>query len=382
MLGFQMTTAVTFGPVPTGEGTWIWGWLVVLTGPRLLGRRPRRLAPRAVGLDAGPLPGDHRDHRGDLRPPRHGQPELRPGHDRLPVHPALVPEPSRRSRRRSASSRSRPADSDEIDQPKRSRFMEDRSLDELGPVDYLIVEFPAGQPELHGRGGGRAAPPPRCRDHPDHGHPDPDEGRGRLGRSDGAIRPARARRASSGSRPSSPRPWPRTDVVTPRRGHGSGQRGRRPRLREPVGRSVRIGHAPGRRSAHRQRPHPRPGPHRRRSKPTRPKRPSNPQESDMPLGPGRAGVGVIGAPVAKTAVVGAVVTPGPVAGRQGRRRRCGRDPGTSPVLGARPLVGSDTSLGRKDAEQSCPGDRLGPAAHVQLRVDVADVDLHRERREE
>jgi len=32
MLGFQMTTAVTFGPVPTGSGTWIWGWLVVLTG--------------------------------------------------------------------------------------------------------------------------------------------------------------------------------------------------------------------------------------------------------------------------------------------------------------------------------------------------------------
>ena len=32
MLGFQMTTAVTFGPLPTGQGTWIWGWLIVLTG--------------------------------------------------------------------------------------------------------------------------------------------------------------------------------------------------------------------------------------------------------------------------------------------------------------------------------------------------------------
>ena len=32
MLGFQMTTAVTFGPAQTGEGTWIWGWLIVLTG--------------------------------------------------------------------------------------------------------------------------------------------------------------------------------------------------------------------------------------------------------------------------------------------------------------------------------------------------------------
>jgi hypothetical protein len=32
MLGFQMTTAVTFGPIPSGTGTWIWGWLIVLTG--------------------------------------------------------------------------------------------------------------------------------------------------------------------------------------------------------------------------------------------------------------------------------------------------------------------------------------------------------------
>ena len=32
MLGFQMTTAVTFGPLPSGQGTWIWGWLLVLTG--------------------------------------------------------------------------------------------------------------------------------------------------------------------------------------------------------------------------------------------------------------------------------------------------------------------------------------------------------------
>ena len=32
MLGFQMTTAVTFGPLEVGSGAWIWGWLVVLTG--------------------------------------------------------------------------------------------------------------------------------------------------------------------------------------------------------------------------------------------------------------------------------------------------------------------------------------------------------------
>jgi hypothetical protein len=32
MLGFQMTTSVTFGPIPTGTGTWFWGWIVVITG--------------------------------------------------------------------------------------------------------------------------------------------------------------------------------------------------------------------------------------------------------------------------------------------------------------------------------------------------------------
>lgn len=32
MLGFQMTTAVTFGPIPAGTGAWFWGWVIVLTG--------------------------------------------------------------------------------------------------------------------------------------------------------------------------------------------------------------------------------------------------------------------------------------------------------------------------------------------------------------
>ena len=32
MLGFQMTTAVTFGPIPAGSGAWFWGWIIVLTG--------------------------------------------------------------------------------------------------------------------------------------------------------------------------------------------------------------------------------------------------------------------------------------------------------------------------------------------------------------
>ena len=27
-----LTTSVTFGPVPTGSGAWIWGWVIVVTG--------------------------------------------------------------------------------------------------------------------------------------------------------------------------------------------------------------------------------------------------------------------------------------------------------------------------------------------------------------
>ena len=30
--GLQMTTAVTFGHMPTGTGEWFWGWVIILTG--------------------------------------------------------------------------------------------------------------------------------------------------------------------------------------------------------------------------------------------------------------------------------------------------------------------------------------------------------------
>ena len=30
--GLQLTTAVTFGHMPTGTGEWLWGWIIVLTG--------------------------------------------------------------------------------------------------------------------------------------------------------------------------------------------------------------------------------------------------------------------------------------------------------------------------------------------------------------
>ncbi len=72
---------------------------------------------------------------------------------------------------------------------------------------------------------------------------------------------------------------------------------------------------------------------------------SNQQESDMPLGPGRRGVGVIGAPVAKAAVVGAVASPG--------RRRSPR-PRSSAPRWSRPspvakaaVVGAAVTPGRR-----------------------------------
>ena len=140
--------------------------------------------------------------------------------------------------------------------------MEDRSLDELGPVDYLIVEFPAGHQNFTGEGADEL-----LRLH-DAGIirimdililiKDADGAVEAMELSDlrelGELQRLEAQLAQT---------LAEEDVVTPRRGHGSGQRGRRPRLREPVGGAVRLGHAPGRRSAHRQRPHPHPGPHRR-----------------------------------------------------------------------------------------------------------------------
>ena len=95
----------------------------------------------------------------------------------------------------------------------------------------------------------------------------------------------------------------------PRRRDGAGEHRRRAHLGEPVGGAVRLRGAAIRWPADRQRTDPDPGDHRldrgRRS-------PTPPKENDMPLRPARVGrVGVIGAPVAKTAVVAAAVTPGP-----------------------------------------------------------------------
>jgi hypothetical protein len=66
----------------------------------------------------------------------------------------------------------------------------------------------------------------------------------------------------------------------------------------------------------------------------------------MPLGPGRAGVGVIGAPVAKTAVVAAAVTPGPSPVAKTAVVAAAVTPGPSPVAKAA-VVGAAVTPGRR-----------------------------------
>ena len=92
LLGFQLTTAVTFGPIPAGQGTWIWGWLIILTG----------LAFWAGGVAAwslqpwGWMLGQILAIVGILEAIfalLDREPGLCPRVDSFPVHPAVVPEP-------------------------------------------------------------------------------------------------------------------------------------------------------------------------------------------------------------------------------------------------------------------------------------------------
>lgn len=64
----------------------------------------------------------------------------------------------------------------------------------------------------------------------------------------------------------------------------------------------------------------------------------------MPLGPGRAGRGVIGGPVAKVAVVGAVAGPGPSPIAKAAVVGAAVSPGPSPIAKAA-VVGAVVSPG-------------------------------------
>jgi hypothetical protein len=66
----------------------------------------------------------------------------------------------------------------------------------------------------------------------------------------------------------------------------------------------------------------------------------------MPLGPGRRGVGVIGGPVAKTAVVAAAVSPGPSPVAKAAVVGSAMGPGPSPVAKAA-VVGAVVTPGRR-----------------------------------
>jgi len=66
----------------------------------------------------------------------------------------------------------------------------------------------------------------------------------------------------------------------------------------------------------------------------------------MPLGPGRRGVGVIGAPVAKVAVVGAAMGPGPSPVAKAAVVGAAVSPGPSPIAKAA-VVGAAVTPGRR-----------------------------------
>ena len=66
----------------------------------------------------------------------------------------------------------------------------------------------------------------------------------------------------------------------------------------------------------------------------------------MPLGPGRRGVGVIGAPVAKVAVVGAAMGPGPSPIAKAAVVGAAVPPGPSPIAKAA-VVGAAVTPGRR-----------------------------------
>ena len=99
------------------------------------------------------------------------------------------------------------------------------------------------------------------------------------------------------------------DVDAPRGRHGAGQRRRRAHLREPLGGALLVRRPPRRWAAHRQRAHPHPShPRLRRSR----RGVEHRRRLTCRSGQDVAGrVGVVGAPVAKAAVVGAAVRPGP-----------------------------------------------------------------------
>ena len=206
--------------------------------------------------------------------------------------------------------------------------MTDASLDELGPVDYVVVEFPAGASNFTGEmakellalvdAGTIRVIDALILTKGDDGTVDATElsDVAELGELQ-ALETELAELLAADD----------VDHLAAAMDPGSDRR--RAHLGEPVGRAVRGGGPTFGWPADRQRSDPHPGDHRldrgRRRNHDR-------RRLNMPVRPARVGrVGVIGAPVAKTAVVAAAVTPGPspvaktavvaAAVTPGRRRR-------------------------------------------------------------
>ena len=189
--------------------------------------------------------------------------------------------------------------------------MTDVSLDELGPVDYLVVEFPAGASNFTGEmadellalvdGGTIRLIDVLILTKDDDGSVDAME----LSDVDelGELQALEAELAEL---------LAEDDVVHLAAAMDPGSTAGVLIWENLWAAPFGVGCPPFRRSADRQRAHPDPGDHRldrgrRGASKTRTKT----KETDMPIRPARVGrVGVIGAPVAKTAVVAAAVTPG------------------------------------------------------------------------
>ena len=195
--------------------------------------------------------------------------------------------------------------------------MTERSIDELGPVDYLVVEFPAGQQNFTGEAAEELlrlhdAGIIRVMDLVIVGKGDDGtimaqelgdlENMGEFERLETELAETLAEE----------------DVLALGAVMAPGQPGRRARLREPVGRGLRLGAPPRRRPARHQRPDPGPGHHRRRrGRRSGPRRRRSLRCRCVPSRLAKAAVVTAAvspgpSPVAKAAVVGAAVSsPGP-----------------------------------------------------------------------
>ncbi len=233
--------------------------------------------------------------------------------------------------------------------------MTDDPLDELGPVDFIIVEFPAGEKQLHRERRPRSCwlwpRPAASGSSTSSSWPRATTAPSRRWSSPISTISDRSRRSKRSSRSF----WPRTMSSTwlQRWSRGVSPVSSSTRTSGPR-RSRRRSVGPGASSLPTAASPPRPS-----SPPSRRTKPSRTKETDMPLRAGRRGrVGVVGAPVAKTADV---ARPSPPVRRrwrkppwsvlrapwafprgQGRRGRCRSHPwpSPSPDLTPRLLVGT------------------------------------------